>query len=94
MQELVKKCTWTQKTISGVKGYEVKGPNGKSIFLPATGWRWGMKHAYQGVGADYWTNSLDETDSRKAHNLHFEGSSIGVNSIERYMGRVIRPVIK
>lgn len=94
MQELVKKCTWTQKTINGVKGYEVKGPNGNSIFLPATGWRWGTKHAFQGVGADYWTNAIDSKNSRLAHNLHFEGTVIGIYSIERYMGRVIRPVVK
>ena len=37
--ELKNECTWTLKTIGDVKGYEVVGQNGNSIFLPETGWR-------------------------------------------------------
>ena len=37
MLELIDKCEWKQKTIKGVKGAQVTGPNGKSIFLPAPG---------------------------------------------------------
>ena len=37
MLELIDKCEWKQKTIKGVKGAQVTGPNGESIFLPAPG---------------------------------------------------------
>ncbi len=37
MQELVDSCTWTWTTKEGVIGYKVTGPNGNSIFLPASG---------------------------------------------------------
>ena len=37
--ELKNKCRWKWTTRKGVKGYKVIGPNGKSIFLPATGYR-------------------------------------------------------
>ena len=38
-KELTTECTWTWTTQNGVKGYEVKGTNGNSIFLPAAGCR-------------------------------------------------------
>lgn len=38
-EELANKCQWYPTTRSGVKGYKVTGPNGKSIFLPAAGYR-------------------------------------------------------
>lgn len=34
-EELIKECIWRWVTKNGVDGYEVTGPNGKSIFLPA-----------------------------------------------------------
>ena len=39
LDELRNECTWTLATIGDMTGYEVKGPNGNSIFLPTTGWR-------------------------------------------------------
>lgn len=37
--ELCKKSTWTWVTYKGKKGYKGVGPNGKSIFLPAAGYK-------------------------------------------------------
>ena len=37
LQELVDSCTWTWTTKNGIIGYQVTGPNGNSIFLPAAG---------------------------------------------------------
>ncbi|MBO7315983.1 MAG: hypothetical protein J6U44_02300 [Paludibacteraceae bacterium] len=37
-QELIDRCTLTLTTLNGLKGYSVKGPNGKYIFLPVTGY--------------------------------------------------------
>lgn len=37
MLELIDKCEWEKKTIKGVKGAQVTGPSGESIFLPAPG---------------------------------------------------------
>lgn len=36
MQELINKCTWEWTQIEGINGYKVTGPNGQSIFLPAS----------------------------------------------------------
>lgn len=35
--ELNNNCSWTLKTENGIEGFEIKGPNGNSIFLPYTG---------------------------------------------------------
>ena len=37
--ELRNVCTWTRMFLGDVYGYDVEGPNGRSIFLPDTGWR-------------------------------------------------------
>ena len=37
--ELRNNCTWTRMYLGDVYGYDVEGPNGRSIFLPDTGWR-------------------------------------------------------
>ena len=37
LYELLSYCSWQLITINGVNGYEVVGPNGNSIFLPAAG---------------------------------------------------------
>lgn len=37
IDELIAECTWTWISINNVSGYEVKGPNGNTIFLPAAG---------------------------------------------------------
>lgn len=35
MQELIESCEWIWGIYNGVNGFQVKGPNGNSIFLPA-----------------------------------------------------------
>lgn len=36
-KELTDSCIWTMVTLNGINGYEAKGPNGNTIFLPASG---------------------------------------------------------
>ena len=58
-QELKDKCTWTWRSFNGKKGYNVKGQNGKSIFLPAAGYK-GEDGTPLNVGSygDYLSSSL------------------------------------
>jgi len=57
MRELVEKCTWEPATEGGKTGWKVVGPNGKSIFMPADGYRYSevLKVAEAGVKGYYWT---------------------------------------
>ena len=61
IQELIDKCTWTRTTLNGVKGREVTGPNGNSIFLPAADYR--DSDIYDdGSCGFYWSRSLHSSD--------------------------------
>ena len=51
--ELIDKCTW-KKTGSG---YKVTGPNGNSIYLPATGERVGTTVVGEGGEGRYWSST-------------------------------------
>lgn len=39
LRELYDKCGWEVTTKNGICGYRVTGPNDKTIFLPAAGWK-------------------------------------------------------
>lgn len=82
MTELIEQCTWTETTLNGVKGYNVTGPNGKSIFLPT------------GDDGEYWTGEglPDSTDKEYAYRLKLSSHSIGYHY--KYKGKYIRPVRK
>lgn len=64
IKELINKCTWTMTTLNGVKGHLVTGPNGKSIFLPAAGWRIYDEYKINSPEGRYWSHTLSygETD--------------------------------
>ncbi len=97
IDELRTNCTWTWTTWNGVKGYNVKGPNGKSIFLPAAGYRnnnVGPIGGYYGVGTDgdYWSSSLYLTTPSAACSLYFSSGTYYVGNGTRSCGFPIRPV--
>ena len=49
-EELRDECVWEDFVLNGINGCRVIGPNGDSIFLPATG--------HQDVNGYYWSSSL------------------------------------
>lgn len=67
--ELKSECTWTLTTIGDVKGYEVVGTNGNSIFLPETGWR--LDDMLLDGGA-YWARSANPEDVGGAYYLGWD----------------------
>lgn len=101
MEELDKLCKWEWTTIKSTPGFLVTGPNGNSIFLPATGW-------YNSVAggdldcanerSEYWTSTIVESGTESARCLffmkpdtHWAGTG---NSVQRSRGLCIRPVTK
>ena len=92
IQELIDKCTWTWTTQDGVKGYEVKGPNGNSIFLPFAGNRTGSRLDHAGVYGYYRSSSLSTGNSNKARGLYFNSSKRGLDIFGRCYGFTVRPV--
>ncbi|MCQ2233190.1 MAG: DUF1566 domain-containing protein [Paludibacteraceae bacterium] len=92
IKELDNRCRWSWTTMNGVKGYKVTGPSGKSIFLPAAGYRGGAESDYVGGYGDYWSSSAFD-NSFSAYHLYFNsGYYVWDSSFNRYYGRSVRPV--
>lgn len=90
MLELIEKCNWQLIIENGINGYNVIGPSGKSIFLPAAGYRNGDNRKFMNEKGYYWTSDL--ANSASAYALSFKENEYKVTSHVRYYGRCIRPV--
>ena len=91
-QELISNCTWTWTSLNNVNGYQVTGPNGNSIFLPAAGYRYGTEVYNRGSNGYYWSGSLSSYSSYSAYGLYFYSGYYDWNDYYRCSGRSVRPV--
>ena len=92
MTELRNNCTWTWTTQNGVKGYQVTGPNGNSIFLPAAGCRRGSSLDDAGSYGVFWSSSLLSGNPHIACALYFNSDSVNWYRNGRRYGPSVRPV--
>lgn len=96
-EELVNNCRWTTTQRNNVKGKEVRGPNGKTIFFPSAGNIQFSKRYPGGYMGMYWSSTIANEPS-EAYKLEF--STYGdlqdchVSIIGRFCGCTIRPVKK
>ena len=96
-QELMRECTWRFTIQNGVKGELVVGPNGNSIFLPASGFRVNgdlIDHNFYGY---YWTSTPYEEEGAtptytKACFLDMCSYQFYCNWSLRRNGMTVRPV--
>ena len=98
-KELITKCTWTWTTQDGVNGYQVDGPNGNAIFLPAAGLRSGSALGSAGSRGFYLSNSHSShssySTSRNDVVFRIYFYSNGQHSMDTYLrclGFSVRPV--
>ena len=93
LEELEDECDWDWTTLNDINGYEVTGPSGKSIFLPAAGGVVNTTMTAGTIGA-YWGSSTTEedTDDKYAACITFTKSTIDLGYYKRSVGRSIRPV--
>ena len=94
-QELCNKCTWEWTTVNGVSGYQVTGPNGNSIFLPAGGYK-NDGNIFNKVSCGYyWSSSVLKKSCNRAYYLQFNSEEYTKGDFSRrYSGRNIRPVFE
>lgn len=96
MDELASKCTWTWIANNGVNGYEITGPNGNSIFMPASGYHYGAELKLNGEGGYYWTSvpESDETGGNfYAYYIVFlKDGTKEMSPTYRFIGLTVRPV--
>lgn len=91
-EELKDKCTWTWTTQGGRNGYEVTGPNGRSIFLPTTGWRQGTSLYNPEITGGTWSSVMKEGSTDLAYHPYFNRSERGCGVSSRSDGFTVRPV--
>ena len=89
LEELVEECTWTWITQNGVAGYEVQGPNGNTIFLPAAGMNYSADPVDIGTIAIYRSNYK----YGQTFNLHLSENKVSTFAeMDAHHGLSIRPV--
>ncbi len=82
---------WT--TQNGVNGRKFTSKtNGKSIFLPAAGYRWNGELYYAGSLGGYWSSTLYEGGPFRARYLGFDSWDVYTYGSNRYGGQSVRPV--
>ena len=92
-QELNDNCTWTWTTRNGKNGYEVKGKNGNSLFLPAAGYRYGTDLYGAGSHGSYWSSSLNTDGPNFGRGLYFYSGYVDPDGwSDRLYGQSVRPV--
>lgn len=95
-EELVKMCIWTWTAKGGQNGYQVTGPNGNYIFLPAAGLRTYVNNSsFRDVGLNglYWSSTPHYADSY-SYKLSFNSDNHEVSWSDRPCGFSVRPVTK
>lgn len=86
IKELIDNCTWFWTAQDGRTGYQVDGPNGNAIFLPAV-----MFLFVPDVG-EYWSSSLFMSDTPYAYHLLFEWDEYSYLGALRSSEGMVRPV--
>ena len=95
LEELKTECTWTWTTQGGHNGYKVTGKNGKSIFLPAAGYRYDTTLKAVGEIGSCWSSTPYESNTISAYYLNFNPyRDYYVDWLYRYFGRSVRPVVE
>ena len=98
-EELITKCTWTWTTQDGVNGYQVDGPNGNAIFLPAAGYRSGSALGSAGSRGFYLSNSHSSHSSYSTSRndvvfriYFYSNGQHSMDTFLRCLGFSVRPV--
>lgn len=92
IKELCEKCQWKWTSLNGIYGYEVKGQNGNSIFLPASGYYDGQKLEQAGIKGCYMATDSDKGLSGWSSSLCFYKESHSTDSNPCWKGYTVRAV--
>lgn len=92
-RELDEHCKWTWMERCGVLGYEVKGPNGNTMFLPAAGSQMGRKFLRQNEEGEYWASSLTSVTKVLANLIQLRPGYVIMHYTSREYGLPIRAVM-
>ena len=92
---LIENCTTEWVATNGVYGRLVTGKGdyaGRSIFLPVTGFGYGLDLDNPGSCGNCWSSTTDSDDSRTAWNLYFDSGNFVQAYGDCFSGQPVRPV--
>ena len=93
LDELVRCCTWTW--VENPAGVILTGPNGKTMFLPAAGYREISETKNKGESGSYWGSTIDDPSSNSnARKIYFNKGVHWACGTTRWYGSQIRPVLR
>lgn len=90
--ELRTECTWTWTTKNGVNGRLVTGPNGNTLFLPATGYPFESSLTNVGSWGYYWSRTLYSSYPSIAFYVYFDSNRVYWDFNDRFRGFAVRAV--
>ncbi len=92
LKELMDNCSVTWTTLNGVYGAHLVGPNGVSIFLPATGY---LRSSLNEDSSVYiWSSSASSDREFNANYIHLSSSNYwSWGSFFRYSGLPVRAIV-
>lgn len=96
LRELMEQCKWTWKNLSGTEGYNIVGPNGNSIFLPAAGEPLDPEEEEDDdapAAGYYWSGSEFSGYTGCVNQLFFSKTNKKVDWSYGYNGCSVRPVL-
>ena len=80
-------------TRNGVNGRLITSKsNGKSIFLPAAGYRYDVSLNGAGYGGNYWSRTFSAKIPSSAYFLYFDSGNVNTYNYGRNIGLSVRPV--
>ena len=91
-EALKKECKVSKEELDGVAGFRVTGPNGNSIFIPASGRKSEKGLEFDGKYAYLWSSSLYTTVSTSAHSYNLLAGMAICGFSDRAIGLPVRPV--
>ena len=95
INELLDNCDYEWTMQNGVKGYKVTSKkNGKSIFLPAAGWRTGTLLHDAGSYGLYWSSTPYESNAQCTCFLIFRSGNHAWSWNDHENGQSVRPVLE
>ena len=94
LHELFDNCHFTKFVMYGVVGIQFTGPNGNTVYMPATGYRVGEELKEADSEGDYWTSTRHQSSVSQAcyYRIHSYSSVGSGNTGDRCDGLMIRPV--
>lgn len=90
--ELREKCTWTWTKENDINGYNVVGPNGNYIFLPAAGCYRDDSSGNVGSTGNYWSRTHSWYPYASS-DIYFNSTYVKKTNTNRFFGQSVRPVL-